>query len=71
MEEIEAEVAGMHLSAVNAWLTKLVFRTTLLKNAYAKDALERLVAQSRFGRGEVHQDGIGFDLRLEKPASAR
>ena len=68
MDEIEAEVAGMHLSPVNAWLTKFIFRTTLLKNAYAQDALEHLVAQSRFGRGEVHRDGIGFDLRLVKPA---
>jgi ubiquinone/menaquinone biosynthesis C-methylase UbiE len=66
LEEIAAEVAGMHLTAVNAWLTKLVFRTTLLKNAYAKDALERMVAASRFGQGEVRRDGIGFELRLAK-----
>jgi len=67
MEEIGAEVAGMRLSPVNAWFTRLVFRTTLLKNAYAKDALERMVAESRFGSGEVRRDGIGFELRLEKP----
>jgi ubiquinone/menaquinone biosynthesis C-methylase UbiE len=66
-EEIDVEVDGMRLSRVNAFLTRFIFRTTLLKNAYAKDALERLVAESRFGQGEVHQDGIGFELRLTKP----
>src|SRR5262245_1246625 len=38
-EEIDAEVEGMRLSRVNAFLTRLIFRTTLLKTAYAADAL--------------------------------
>jgi ubiquinone/menaquinone biosynthesis C-methylase UbiE len=69
-EEIAAEVEAMNLSRVNAWLTNWIFRTTLLKNAYTRDAIERLVAQSRFGRGDLRNDGIGFELRLEKPAAA-
>jgi ubiquinone/menaquinone biosynthesis C-methylase UbiE len=66
-EEIDAEVEGMRLSPVNAFLTRFIFRTTLRKSAYAEDALRNLVEQSRFGRGEVRRDGIGFELRLVKP----
>jgi ubiquinone/menaquinone biosynthesis C-methylase UbiE len=66
-EEIDAEVEGMRLSTVNAFLTRFIFRTTLLKNAYAEDALQHLVEQSHFGRGEIRREGIGFELRLAKP----
>jgi ubiquinone/menaquinone biosynthesis C-methylase UbiE len=66
-EEIDIEVDGMRLSRVNAMLTRFIFRTTLLKNAYSEEALRRLVAQSRFGQGEIQKDGIGFELRLTKP----
>ena len=64
LDAIEREVEGMRLSPVNAWLTRLTFRTVLLKNAYTQEALEGLVAESRFGSGQVLEDGIGFDLRL-------
>jgi ubiquinone/menaquinone biosynthesis C-methylase UbiE len=69
-EEIAAEVGGMNLSRVNASLTRWIFRTTLLKNAYTREAIERLVERSRFGRGQLRDDGIGFELRLVKPAAA-
>jgi ubiquinone/menaquinone biosynthesis C-methylase UbiE len=64
--EIDAEVRGMHLSWLNTILTKLTFRTFLLKSAYTRETLERMVSESRFGKGEILRDGIGFDLRLAK-----
>lgn len=64
---IEAEVAGMRLTPLNALLTRLTFRFLLLRNAYGRDALERMVARSRFGRAEIVDEGIGFELRLAKP----
>jgi ubiquinone/menaquinone biosynthesis C-methylase UbiE len=68
LADIDAEVAGMHLSRLSGALTRLVFRTTLLKNAYAAPALHALVGRSAFGAGELVPDGIGFELRLAKPA---
>ena len=65
-EAIDAEVDGMGMSWLNRVFTKLTFRFMLLKTAYSREALERMVAQSRFGRGRILDDGIGFDLRLEK-----
>jgi hypothetical protein len=38
----------------------------LLRNAYTHQALQALVARSRFGGGEIVEDGIGFELRLTK-----
>ncbi|HEV3495363.1 MAG TPA: hypothetical protein VHA34_03315 [Actinomycetes bacterium] len=38
----------------------------LLRNAYTRRALQALVARSRFGSGEIVEEGIGFELRLTK-----
>ncbi len=66
-EEVRAEVDAMKLSWLNALWTRLTFRSFLLKNAYTHAAIENLVAESRFHRGELRRDGIGFDLRLTRP----
>jgi hypothetical protein len=65
-EAIDKEVRDMHLSPPSAWLTKWIFRFGLLRAAYTLDALEPVVARSRFGQGEIIQDGIGFELRLKR-----
>jgi len=66
LDAIHQEVRSMHLSPLNAWVTKQVFRFGLLRAAYPREKLEAVVAQSRFGDGEIVTDGIGFDLRLRK-----
>lgn len=63
--EIDAEVARMRLSRLNTFLTRLAFRHLLLR-AYRLDAVETMAARSRFGRGEIEADGIGYHLRLTK-----
>jgi ubiquinone/menaquinone biosynthesis C-methylase UbiE len=63
---IDEEVRGMKLSRLNALLTKFTFRTVLLKTAYTNEALRRIVSESRFAKGEIRLDGIGFELRLAK-----
>ena len=66
LEDVEQEVRDMRLWAPSAFLTKLIFRYALLREAYTRHALEAVVARSRFGRGEIVQDGIGFELRLTR-----
>jgi hypothetical protein len=56
----------MHLSTINAFLTRWTFRFVLLKRAYTRPALEKMVAESSFGTCEVAADGVGFELRLTK-----
>ena len=65
-EAIDQEIRNMHLPAVSAFLTRLIFRFGLLRVAYTRDALEGVVARSHFGHGEITNDGIGFELRLFK-----
>jgi len=70
LDDIDAEVDGMGLSWLNRFLTRWTFRLMLLKTAYTRDALDQLVAASRFDDYDVLRDGIGFDLRLTKPPAA-
>jgi ubiquinone/menaquinone biosynthesis C-methylase UbiE len=65
-DAIDQEVRDMHLSPVSAFVTGWVFRLGLLRAAYTRQAIEALVARSRFEHGEVVLDGIGFELRLVK-----
>jgi SAM-dependent methyltransferase len=66
LEEIKALVDDMKLSALSAWWTRLTFRFFLLKNAYSREAIERVATQSRFGGCELRESGVEFDLRLAK-----
>jgi ubiquinone/menaquinone biosynthesis C-methylase UbiE len=65
-DDIEHEVRGMHLSPVNTWLMRLIFRHVLLRAAYTRQGLGLVVQRSRFGRGEIRPDGVGFELKLMK-----
>jgi ubiquinone/menaquinone biosynthesis C-methylase UbiE len=67
-QQINAQVDNVRLSRGNTPMTKWTFNTVLPKNSCATDALKRLLAQSRFGCGELRRDGVGFDLRLERRA---
>lgn len=66
LEAIAREVDEMNLSAWNAAFTRLTFRHLLLRRAYRRDELERMAARSRFGGGELRDEGIGFELRLTR-----
>lgn len=70
LAEVDREVDAMQLSWLSALWTRLTFRWFLLKKAYTAAEIEDLVARSRFGRGELVREGIGFDLRLRKPRTA-
>lgn len=69
-EEIAREVRAMRLSAFHAWLTRLTFRFVLLKRAFTRADLVRMVAESRFRESQIVPDGIGFELRLARPPAS-
>jgi ubiquinone/menaquinone biosynthesis C-methylase UbiE len=70
LDEIAAEVRTMRLSAINALLTRFIFRFGLLRRAYRRDAVEALAALSRFRTCRFEPDGIGFELKLAKQSQA-
>ncbi len=65
-EEIDSEIAKMGLSPWSAALTRWTFRYSLLKRAYTREDLERMLSVSRFESWQIETNGIGFVLRLRK-----
>jgi hypothetical protein len=63
---INRHVDGMGLSTVNRVLTKLAFRTMLLKSAYTREQFQQMLSQTEFGSVEIAEDGIGFEIRMTK-----
>jgi len=59
-------VDGMGLSPFNRLMTKLAFRTMLLKSAYTKEQFQHMLAQTEFERVEIAEAGIGFEITMRK-----
>ena len=66
MADINAYIQSVGLSWLNALLYKLTFRYMLLPRAYSKQQFEEMAAKSRFGRAEIAESGIGFEVALRK-----
>jgi ubiquinone/menaquinone biosynthesis C-methylase UbiE len=61
MTEIKDEVDGMRLGAINRALTTATFRFMLLKRAYTKPELEKMLDRAGFETIEVKTSGIGLE----------
>jgi ubiquinone/menaquinone biosynthesis C-methylase UbiE len=66
LAQIDAHIGEMGLNWLNRLFTKLVFRQTLLKNAYTPAQIRQFVAQTNFGQCEIGEDGIGMEIWLKK-----
>jgi ubiquinone/menaquinone biosynthesis C-methylase UbiE len=70
-DDIATEVRNMRLSAINALITRVIFRFVLSRRAYTPQAITSLVAQSRFGVCQFKIDGVGFELQLAREGPVR
>ena len=61
MTEIKQEVDCMHLGFWNRLFTRETFRLMLLKRAYTKPELEKMLDRSGFKTVEVRTNGIGME----------
>jgi ubiquinone/menaquinone biosynthesis C-methylase UbiE len=61
MTDITRAVEGMRLGAVNRFVTKLTFRLMLLKRAYTKEELEKMLDRAGFKTVEVRTNEIGME----------
>ncbi len=66
VESINREVDGMGLGAINKMLTKLTFRTMLLKSAYTKAQFQHMLAQANYRSVDIREEGIGFEILATK-----
>jgi ubiquinone/menaquinone biosynthesis C-methylase UbiE len=67
--DINAEVARMELSVLNAATTRMTLRM-LRRRAHPQDTFRRLAAESAFGRCDLRTDGVSLEVRLTRPAAA-
>jgi ubiquinone/menaquinone biosynthesis C-methylase UbiE len=65
-EAIDAAVGEMHLGRVDAFLTRATFKLMLRKRAYSKDDFQRMAAATPFGRADIADEPLGFDVWLSK-----
>jgi ubiquinone/menaquinone biosynthesis C-methylase UbiE len=64
-ESIADEVAKMHLSRIDAFLTRTTL-SALRKRAYSKPDFKRMVQATPFGRCDIAEQPIGFEVGLVK-----
>jgi ubiquinone/menaquinone biosynthesis C-methylase UbiE len=69
-ESINQALATRRLGTVNTVITRLIFRFMLLKRAYTRSELERMIAQTQFHTAQISEDLLGFEITLSKPPSA-
>jgi ubiquinone/menaquinone biosynthesis C-methylase UbiE len=65
-EAIDTLVDGMKLGAVDALMTRAVFKHSLRKRAYTKADFERMAAQASFQITEMTAESIGLDIWFRK-----
>jgi ubiquinone/menaquinone biosynthesis C-methylase UbiE len=65
-EAVSREVDKMGLSTVNRVLTKLAFKTMLIRSAYSRAEFEQMLAQTAFSKTEISGDGFGFEITMTK-----
>ena len=66
MSEIRRYFRAIGLSTINRWMTLAAFRFMLLKRAYTRGQLERMLADIPFRSKQIRLVDIGVELWLQK-----
>lgn len=64
--EISSGVDAMGLTWLNRFLTKLAFRTMLLRRAYTREQFEAMLEQAGFSETRIEESGLGFEITMNK-----
>ena len=65
-DEVSRAIDKMGLTTVNRILTKLTFKTFLIRSAYTRVEFEQMLAQTAFRKTEIASDGMGFEITMTK-----
>ncbi|HEY6847048.1 MAG TPA: class I SAM-dependent methyltransferase [Terracidiphilus sp.] len=65
-DAIREHIDAMGLSTVNRILTRLVFKTMLLKRAYSREQFQEMLWEVNFSNVEINEDAMGFEIWLTK-----
>lgn len=64
--EISREVERMGLTWFNRIMTKLAFRTMLLRRAYTRPQFEAMLAEVNFAKVEIQESDMGLEISMTK-----
>ena len=67
---VAAEVRGMKLNRVNAFMTRLILARFLRRRAFSPARFRSLVPLSAFPGCEISAEGMALEVRLRKPEKA-
>jgi ubiquinone/menaquinone biosynthesis C-methylase UbiE len=59
-------VHGLGVGPLDAFTMKWTFRLMLIRRAYTKQQFERFIAEGGFGKSEIQETPIGFEITLVK-----
>ncbi|MFZ0747041.1 MAG: methyltransferase domain-containing protein [Terracidiphilus sp.] len=65
-EVVSRQVDGMGLSWFNRVMTKVTFKTMLIKSAYTRDEFQHMLAQTHFSGVEIAEGDIGLEISMTK-----
>jgi ubiquinone/menaquinone biosynthesis C-methylase UbiE len=65
-EEISRGIDEMKLTRINGILTKLAFKTMLLKSAYTREEFEQMISEAKFGEVRIEENYMGFEISMMK-----
>ena len=63
---INGYVNRMGLSAFNRLMTKLAFRTMLIRSAYTREQFQHMLAQTEFSKVDITEADIGLEISMIK-----
>jgi ubiquinone/menaquinone biosynthesis C-methylase UbiE len=65
-KEINQGIDEMKLSWFNSILTKLAFKTMLIKSAYTREEFEQMIWEASFSNVEIEENFMGFEIWMTK-----
>jgi ubiquinone/menaquinone biosynthesis C-methylase UbiE len=65
-EEISRGIDEMKLTRINGILTKLAFKTMLLKSAYTREEFEWMISGVGFSELKIDENYMGFEITMRK-----
>jgi len=65
-DDVSRAVDKMGLTTVNRLLTKMAFRTMLIRSAYTRAEFEQMLAETEFAQAEIVEEGMGFEITMRK-----
>jgi len=65
-ETISHHVDGMGLTWFNRIMTKMAFKTMLLKSAYTKEEFEQMLGQANFSSVSIEEADLGLEITITK-----